>query len=307
VRGSRDAGKNGVALYAEAAFEDGAEDAALPPDFAGGELAVGEEAGELGAGTGAAGGAIVGLAGAEDEVGAVVIRAVGAVAGWAEELDVVDGLAVGAGDALSGEGLKDGPGVFGEVVYILQGEGLAVVLDEIEPVSSPGDIACDCAIAGDVDWDGGGGAVAGDVLYRDGAGGVEGGADDADCRFDAVGSGPDSAQMREGDDQSDGAVTAHAEVTDVIEEDDAGDAGGVDGFAEDGSDDDVGAARLVNDGGAEGIVEALEAVHAVGEWALAEVRASGQDEAGGLSAGVGVQDRDTANRFVYGHLQCRQS
>ena len=54
------------------------------------ELAVGAQAGELGAGAGAAGGAVVGLARAEHEV-----LAVGAGhAGRAEELDMVDLAAV---------------------------------------------------------------------------------------------------------------------------------------------------------------------------------------------------------------------
>ena len=70
----------------DAAFEDAAHDALLPPDFAGRELAVGVEAGQLGAGAGAAGRAVVGLAGAEHE-----ILAIGAGRVWrTEEFDVVD-------------------------------------------------------------------------------------------------------------------------------------------------------------------------------------------------------------------------
>ena len=53
------------------AFEDAADDAFLTPDFAGLQFAVGIEAGELGAGAGAAGRAVVGFAGAEDEVSAI--------------------------------------------------------------------------------------------------------------------------------------------------------------------------------------------------------------------------------------------
>ena len=68
--------------------------------------------------------------------------------------------------------------------------------------------------------------------------------------------GVDAAEVRERDDDADGAVAAHAEVADVVEEDDAGGAGRIGRLAEQRADDDVGAARLVDDGGA----EAVEAV-----------------------------------------------
>src|SRR5437879_4859412 len=82
---------------AERALEDAADDALLPPDVALAQLAVGEEAGELGAGPGAAGRAVVCHAGAEDEIAAVGVG----VARGAEQLDVIDQAAVGAGDALA--------------------------------------------------------------------------------------------------------------------------------------------------------------------------------------------------------------
>jgi hypothetical protein len=75
----------------------------------------------------------------------------------------------------------------------------------------------------------------------------------------------------EGDDEADGAVATHAEVADVIEEDDAGGAGGVDGCAEQGADEDVGAAGLVDDGGAEPIVRFAKRSQTFGHGAGAEV------------------------------------
>jgi len=94
------------AFQRDGAGEDGAEDTFLTPECPKLELAVGDEAGEFGAGAGAAGGAVVGFAGAEDEVAAVI----GGVVGDGEELDVVDFGAVCAGDAACGESLAEGPG-----------------------------------------------------------------------------------------------------------------------------------------------------------------------------------------------------
>src|SRR5262249_15267384 len=71
-----------------ARLEDAADDALLFPDLTRRQFAVGGEAGELGAGAGAARRAVVGQAGAEDEVAAVRERR------GAEQLDVID-LAVG--------------------------------------------------------------------------------------------------------------------------------------------------------------------------------------------------------------------
>ena len=72
VGGAGYGGNDSVFRGGEAAFEDAADDAFLTPDLAGGEFAVGGEAGELGAGAGAAGGAVVFGTGTEDEAAAVV-------------------------------------------------------------------------------------------------------------------------------------------------------------------------------------------------------------------------------------------
>ena len=63
-----------------------------------------------------------------------------------------------------------------------------------------------------------------------------------------------AAEVRQRRQQADGAVTAHAEVADVVEEEDARGARRVARLAQQGADDRVGAARLVDHGGAEGVV-----------------------------------------------------
>ncbi len=94
VRFARDFGVELVAFDEPRSLEDAADDALLAPDLARLEFAVGVEARELGAGAGAAGRAVVRLAGAEDEV-----LAVGAGRGGrSEQLDVVDLAAIGPGD-----------------------------------------------------------------------------------------------------------------------------------------------------------------------------------------------------------------
>ena len=65
------------------------------------------------------------------------------------------------------------------------------------------------------------------------------GRDDANRGFYAMDAGADFAEMRERGDEPDGAVAAHAEISDVVEEDDARGAASVDWFAEEGADDDI--------------------------------------------------------------------
>ncbi len=62
----------------------------------------------------------------------------------------------------------------------------------------------------------------------------------------------------------------------------------------------VRAARLVHDGGAEPVVLVAEDLQPVGDAAAAEVRAAGDDHAGGFAAGVGIND----GNFFHGKLSC---
>ena len=77
ICGSSYARDDFVAVHADASFEDRAEDACLSPDFAGRKFSICVEAGHLGAGSGAAGRAVVGLSGAQDKIGAVGVGANG--------------------------------------------------------------------------------------------------------------------------------------------------------------------------------------------------------------------------------------
>ena len=84
-------------------FEDRTEHAFLPPDVAGLPFSIGGEAGDLGTGAGAAGTAVVGVAGAKDEVAAMV----GRVGGGAGEFEMVDLAAIASGDAGGPDGVAD--------------------------------------------------------------------------------------------------------------------------------------------------------------------------------------------------------
>ena len=96
---------------------------------------------------------------------------------------------------------------------------------------------------------------------------------------------------------ADRAVAAHAQVADVVEEDDA--RGGRTGRPArgQGADHHVRAARLVDDGRAERVVTVAEDGQALGHRAGAELGAARDDHAGRLAAGVGVDHLDA----MHGH------
>ena len=106
-----------------------------------------------------------------------------------------------------------------------------------------------------------------------------------------------AAEVRERDDEADGAVAAHLQHADVVEENDAGDAGLVRGRTEQRADQHVRAARFVHDGGAETVVLRGEHFELLRDAAAAEVGPAADDDARGFAAGVGVNDLDALHRL----------
>src|SRR5579862_6319933 len=122
------------------------------------------------------------------------------------------------------------------------------MLDEIKPVAAPGDIPGYRAdarhFAGHVLCP----AIARHVVYRNRAVLTEGGGHDAGARLEPMHAGLQTPEVRECCDHADRAVPAHAEIRDVVEEDDARDAALVLRVDEQRPDDRIRAPRLIDDG-----------------------------------------------------------
>src|ERR1019366_8836522 len=273
----------------DAAVEGGAGDAFLAPDLAGFQLAIGVEAGQFRAGAGAARRAVVGFTGAEDEV-----LAVGAFhGGVAKEFDVIDHAAIVAGDAVGLEALADAPRKIGEFIDAFECDLLSVAAAQEEPVAGPGDVSVDPADARRLHRDVRGAAVAGDVAQGHSAIGVQVRVDVAHHGLQAdAGAALDAAHVFQGGQQADGAVAAHAQVADVVEEDHAGVVGGAGRLAQQRAHDGVVAARLIHGGRAEAVEPGAEAGQALGDGAVAQVGAARDDDARGFSAGVRINNLD---------------
>lgn len=134
-----------------------------------------------------------------------------------------------------------------------------MIVDEKKPVSTPGDVADDRAASGYLDLNIRGTAVAWDIVNGDVSVVMQDGLDFAYRGFDFVCASVESVHVGERGDESDGAVPAHSEVADIVEEDHARGAVAIDWIAKQTSDDNVRTTGLGDDGRAERIVIAAEA------------------------------------------------
>ena len=164
-----------------------------------------------------------------------------------EQLDVVDQPAARPGDPVRLDRLPDAPRHVGQPIDVAELDRLAVVGHQEEPVPAPGDVTGHGAVSRHLDRHALAVAVARHVPHGHPAVGVERRGDGADRRLDAVGARADAAHVGERDDQPDGAVAAHPERADVVEEDDARGAGRVVRLAQQRADEHVRPARLVDD------------------------------------------------------------
>jgi hypothetical protein len=117
--------------------------------------------------------------------------------------------------------LPDPPAEIGEGIHVFEAQVAIAFLHKIKPVATPRDIARHGAVAGHLDGESRLRAIAGDIRYRDFAVRMQRGGDDAHRRFQPMLARFDSTQVRQRHDDSDGPVTAHAEIAHVVEEDDA--------------------------------------------------------------------------------------
>ena len=184
-------------LNLNAAFKNAAHHAFLLPDLALGQFAIRVQAGQLGAGAGAARRTVVGLAGAEHKTAAVSFRA------GAEQFHMVDLLTTRTGDTPGGQLRARAPGKIGQDIQIFERDIQPVVMHQEKPIPAPGHIAVDGApvnLDRNVRQMPGGRDVAdGDPVWISavhvpcGFARVQGGFDDTDRRLNAAGAGLQAA------------------------------------------------------------------------------------------------------------------
>lgn len=111
----------------------------------------------------------------------------------------------------------------------------------------------------------------------------------------------DTAEMRQCDGYTDGAMPAHAQVSGVIEEDGGGRTCGVGWLKQECADQHIGAARLAKDGAPVVVEVAAQYPKPLSERSIAKLRKAADNTARGLSRGMGVDDFKTRRDVRIGH------
>src|SRR5919199_1637489 len=224
-----------------AGLEAAADYTLLDPWLAGSELAVGGQASQLRAGARSTWRAVVRLARTEHE-----ITGVGVVPARTDELDVIDRSATYAGHSRTIKRRADAPGKVRQMLDLFEAQILPMIVDQEEPVAAPGHVSGDLPIPLDLD---------GDLLCMTKAGHIidshapifeEARRHRTHRRFNAMLAHADPAKIGERGHEADGAMAAHSQVGNVVEENDARGAGRIARFAEWCPNQDIRPARLVN-------------------------------------------------------------
>ena len=202
------------------------------------------------------------------------------------EFDVVDLRAFRTADTGGAECLANLPGEMDELVKVRFCNRVGMMFDQKKPVAAPGNIAGHGAVAWHFDLNRRTPAVAGYVFEGYGTVLIERDSHNAYRRFHAMRTGLDSAQICERGYDTDGSMPAHAQASAVVEKNNACDAIGTGGLAEQCAHHRFGGTRLGDKSAAEGFVIVLEQKATLLQVALAEVRAAFDDGSGRLAAGV---------------------
>src|ERR1700722_7263236 len=165
---------------------------------------------------------------------------------------------------------------------------------EKKPVSSPGHIAPHLAVSGDFDCNICRAAITCDIVDSDLATFVQNRTDGAHRSFNFVLSRTDALHVSQCRNQTNGPVTAHTQVADIIKEDDTRSASGIQRIAKQRAHHNVGSPRLVHYGRAKIIVLPAKAFPPISQRSGPEVGTATHDQTCGLPAGVGVDDPDFA-------------
>src|SRR5215471_8975930 len=192
-------------------------------------------------------------------------------------------MAVSSCDALTGESLVNRPGELGQTVQVRHVQLKGMIIDEEEPVTAPGDVTSDSAKSVDLNCYLTRRPVADYIVKCDSARLVQYCFDLANRRLDFVLAGADSSQVSQRDQQTNRAVTAHAQVGRFVEENHARRARRVNWLAQQRSHYRTRPARLFDHGTAKPVVFGPQQIQAMRQRSTAQIRATLYNNPGGLA------------------------
>ena len=148
--------------------------------------------------------------------------------------------------------------------------------------------------------------VARDIVEGDPTVWMEDCGDKTDRSLETMDTGSDPTEVMKTRNHTNGAVAAHSQISDVVEEEDPTQSFRKRRWNKKGAHENIGTPRLIDDGGSVGV----EAVPEFGETFRTGTRgqrgAAGKDEPGGLAAGVGIDDFDRSLREWRGRHEMKR-
>jgi hypothetical protein len=218
---------------------------------------------------------------------------------------MVDLGALRALNAVGGKRLANLPGEMDELVKVGSCNRVGVMLDQKKPIAAPGDVAGHRAVPGNFDVDGSGPAVAGYVLEGHRAVFVQGGSHDPHRCFKAVKARLDPAQVCERGYDTDRSMSAHAQASAVVEENDARNAICTGGLAKQCAYHRFGSPGFGDESPAEGFVIPLKQKATLLQVTAAEVRGTFDDGSRRLAAGVRIDNPDLFQETLLLRFLCK--
>ncbi len=203
---------------------------------------------------------------------------------------MVDQRAVLASDASVGQRIPDGAAKRRKRLDIVAPQNLRMLSDQKKPVATPRHIARHHAVAVHVHRHIVMMAVGRHVVDRDAGVGMQLNAHNANRRIDAVPAHGEAAEESERGDHADHAVAAHAQVADIVKEDDCRAALGIVRRAQQRAHHHVRTARLAHSRRADMVEIAPHAFAPLQQRSGTQVRAALGNEPGRLAAGVRIDD-----------------
>ena len=182
-----------------------------------------------------------------------------------------------------------------------------MIAHQEKPVAAPGHIACHRAVTGHLHGNAGAMAISRDIANADAVGGVQFESDGPHRRFKRVAAGLNAAQMSQRHCHADGAMAAHAQVACVVEEDNASGTCRIDRLNQKRPNQDVGTARLAEDGAPQVVVIVAQLFHSLSQRAGAEIGAASQHTARRLARSMRVDNLQSKWDSLIDHGQAKVS
>lgn len=205
---------------------------------------------------------------------------------------MIDFHAMAPGDALFFELPPDEDGEIQQGIQVMEMNGRPLLIDQEKPIPTPSDVAVNDAVFRNLHRHVCRKPIARDIRNLNRSVFIQCRHDNSHGGVDAVRARSDFPHVRKGHGEADGAVDTHVQRGEIVEKNHSTDAVGFTGFTNDSADHGIMAAWFVAYRAAEPVVIFTQALGLLRHGARSEIRRARDDDSGGLSLCVGIDDSE---------------